>query len=322
MSSGPGILQRKILEHLKINNCIFYNQLLWEIAFERKEIEGEPPLSSHIEKGIIKKSFKENFRRSIQTLKEKEIINIEKRKLSDINEAFEYFPYHTERLEILQLRKALLPVVKEYIENEKPQKFGDSKIEEEIIAHIKKKPAYLALKTEWNKIEKEIIAILDPETPLHDTWIQILIRGRYLFASDSVSFNASFIRLYRLLKKNIDDTMNRESEILAHIRTLIQNAFDNNMWKIGKAKSVYYDFANMKQFSKDSLKDNIKKYLLDKSADIVTSLPGHKNEEYFSEGGIRWHLPNDIRYSNYMDQIITRQILRNQKIIVLKSPIS
>ncbi|HUN54439.1 MAG TPA: hypothetical protein VMU29_04720 [Smithella sp.] len=322
MSSGPGILQRKILEHLKSTDRIFYNQLLWKIAFERNEIKEEPPLSPHIEKGIIKKSFKENFRRSIQNLKEKEIINIEKRKLTDIDEAFEYFPYHTERLEIHQLRKALLPVVKEYIENEKPQKFGDAKIEEEIIAHIEKTPACHALKTAWNKIEKKIIAILDPEAPLHDTWIQILIRGRYLFASDSIPYRASFVRLYRFLNKNINNTMDRENEALTYIRALITKAFDNNMWKIGKAKSVYYDFANMKQFSKDSLKDNIREYLLDKSGDIVTSLPGYKNHNQSSDHELSWHFHDPIQYSDYMDQIITRQILKNQKIIVLKSPIS
>lgn len=319
MSSGPGRLQKKILDHLKIVNSIFYNQLLWEIASERKEIQEEPSLSPHIEKGAIKRSFKENFRRSIQNLLDKEIIIIEKRKLTDINEAFEYFPYHTERLEIYQLRKALLPVVKEYISNKNPQKFGDSKIEEEIILRIKKTPDYLNLKNSWNKIEKEIISILDPEAPLHDIWIQILIRGRYLFVSDSVNYSTSFVRLCRILNKKINITMDRECEILTQIKALVLSAFDNTMWRIGKAKSVYYDIANMRQFHRDSLKDNIKEYLLEKSGEIVSSLPGYKNREYFSEGGVKWHLLGDITYSNYMDQIITRQILKNQKIIVLKS---
>lgn len=317
MSSGPGVLQKKILDRLKSSSPIFYNQLLWEIAFERDEIETKSKLSPHIEKGTIRKSFKENFRRSIKSLEDNKVIIVEKRKLTDIDDAFRYFPYHTEQLEIYQLRQALLPSLKDYIIEENPQKFGDSKIENELILRLKDRPELEAIKAVWRKIEREIISILDVDSPSYDIWIQILVRGRYLFLSKSIDYKRSFVSLYANLKKRTDVTVKRESEILTHIKEFIENSFDKSMWNLGKTKSVYYSMANMRQYSKDSLNDDVKSYLLDKRAEIVKTLPDHKEPKKLSGRGIAWGNLGHVKYSDYMDQIITRQILRNQKIILL-----
>lgn len=319
MSSGPGVLQKKILDHLTSVPSVFYNQLLWDLSFERNEIRGRSKLSPHIEKGIIRKSFKENFRRSVESLENGKILTIEKRILTNINEAFEYFPYHTERLEIHQLRLTLLPILREYIIEENPHKFGDSKIEEELISHLKEDPDYMKIKEAWNRIEKKIVTSLDAESPLYDTWVQILVRGRYLFLSASIHHKASFVRLYSSLYKSNNGVMNLESEILNHIKELIANVFDNNEWKLGKAKSVYYDMANMRQYAKDSLKDNVKEYLLNKSGDIIKSLPGHKEPEKVVISGISWFGSREPIYSDYLNHLITRQILRKQKILILNS---
>lgn len=309
MSSGPGILQQKILNLLGNSPSLFYNQLLWEIAFEREEIQGKSKLSPYIETGIIKKSFKENLRRSIESLENNLRISVEKRKLTDIDEAFRYFPYHTDRLEIHQLRKLMLPVLKEYITEENPQKFGNSKIEEAIILQIKKDPNFSLIKADWNKIEREIINILNHESQINDLWLRLLVRGRYLFSSTSIKHSTSFVGLYNSLKKQ--NTTSEENETLAHINDMVANTFDAHLWNLGKTKSIYYDMANMNQYVKDHLKDDVKKYLLCKKRDIVASLPGHKE---LPRG---WAAKRGITYSQYIDQILTRQILRNQKIISL-----
>jgi len=315
MSSGPGVLQKRILDYLKTQPFVFYNQLLWNFAFERKEIEEVSNLSPHIEKGRIKRSFKENFRRSIESLAKNQTIIIEKRVVPDIDEAFEYFPYHTDRLEIHQLRRALLPALKEYIIDENPRKFGDSKIEEELISRSKIDPGYTDIKETWKRIEKEIIAILDTESPLYDSWLQILVRGRYLFSSNSIPHVTSFIRLYAILFKSNNGLPNKEGDILRNINTLISMAFENVEWRMGKTKAVYYDMANMRQYAKDSLKENVKEYLLNKRNDIITNLPGHKEPKREKTGGISWYNPRETVYSGYLDHLLTRQILRKQKIL-------
>jgi hypothetical protein len=322
MSSGPGILQKRILDYLRNHPSVFYNQLLWDLAFERKEIQGRSTLSPHIEQGIINKSFKNNFFRSIESLAESKIVNIEKRVLTKIDEAFEYFPYHTDRLEIHQLRLALLPVLREYIIEENPHKFGSAKIEEELISRIQADPSYSTTKDAWESIEKEIIAILDTESPLYDSWIQILVRGRYLFLSAPIQYKASFKQLYLSLNKEIGDTGDREGEILKHIRELITLVFDNDLWKLGKTKAIYYDMANMKQYHRDSLKDDVKKYLALKRSDIVQSLPGHKEPGRHTVRGVSYFGSREPTYSDYLDHLLTRQILRKQKIIALNLPSS
>jgi hypothetical protein len=319
MSSGPGTLQRRILECVGDSTPIFYRQLLWKIALERDEIEKSTKLCSHLEFGTIKKSFKENFRRSVNSLEKSKRIEIEAHKLTEIEDAFRYFPYHTDRLEIYELRKFLLPVLREYILKENPHRFGNSKIEEKQLSEIKKDQKYIDIQNQWIDIEKRLISILYKESPLYNNWLQILVRGRCLFISDSIAYHKSFVTLYKSLLNSMSIEMHYEMETLILINELMNVAFDKEKWKLGEIKSIYYEISNMTKYRKEYLKDEVKDYLREAEKDFVTLLPDHKEPQRSTVGPRKiifghW---GKVEYSKYMDMLITRQILRKQKIITL-----
>lgn len=304
------------MECLEKNPGIFYNRLLWDIAFERNEIDERHRLSAFLESGYINRAFKENFRRAVSRLEETKRVRIEKRKITDLDEAFNYFPYHTDRLDILQLRNNLLPTLREYILEEKPRKFGSPKIEEKLIEEIKKDQKYNILRSKWIAIEKKILTVLDPEKQSHDKWMQLLIRGRYLFASDSISHHRSLTDLHNVLLRSTTDDRVEEIGILDEIRNLMRFAFDWDKWKLGEIKAVYYDLAHFGKYGKERLKDDVKDALLRKQEQLIVSLPNHQEpKSIVTARGRSWGHIGPRKYSEYLDKLITRQILREQKIL-------
>jgi len=327
MSSGPGILQKQIIDTLQNHDSfIFHRTLLWQIGFQRNEIEIEGKLCSEIEKGHLRNSFKENFRRAVQKLGETGRIEIREEKITDLDYAFDYFPYHTGYLEIHQLRKKLLPTIKEYIKENNPKRFWYSEIEENQISKIRKTEKFLGARRHWRSIQKNIISILNSgDTDMFDQWLQCLIRGRYLFSKRTVSHSKSLVLIYNTLESQ-ENMTTIESNTLKRLKTLIQSTFDKANWKLGELKSIYYKIANFQRQYRDTLSEEVKDYLRSKHEALILSLPGHEEPpppiEYKTRIGKRngvMRMPQleKRRYSDYLDKLITKQILKNQRSIKL-----
>lgn len=157
MSSGPGALQKQILSSLpKYPAFAYQRQVLWNLSVTRNEIKTTGQICPYIESGAIHKSFQESFRRAVKGLAESGRIILEQKKATTINEAFDYFPYHTSSLEIHQLRKKLLPLIARYIIDESPRCFGHSKIEAELLSRIQDTKKFKKIQLKWKLAEMEI----------------------------------------------------------------------------------------------------------------------------------------------------------------------
>lgn len=323
MSAGPGTLQRKILDTLrKYNSFVAQRKILWEIAKETNKIEITGELSngelrSGIPTGFITKPFSESFRRAVKSLCENGLIEIQKTKLTNLEEAFDYFPYHTSEVEIFYLRQKLLTTIIEYIKDEKPHRLGSSKIEEYQISEIKDTQKYEEAGWKWNPIQRGIISILHGgETDLFDQWVQCLVRGRYLFLDKQIAYSKSFMLIYNNLRKQENKTI-AESNMLKSLKALISSTFDKTDWELGRLKSALYGVGQFQKYQKDTLNEEVKDSLLEKHAALITALPGQEEpEKIISEGRrINWAAWSQRKYSEYLDKLLTKQILKNHSFI-------
>jgi len=322
MSAGPGKLQRRILHILREHKSFIpQRKVLWEIAREidKIEITGElsnGELRSGIPTGSVKRSLEESFRIAVKSLGENGSIEIKKAKFINLDEAFDYFPYHTSNLEISCLRQKLLPTIIEYIKEEKPRRFGSSEIEEKQIAEILNTEKYKEAGRQWNAIQKEIISILHRgDTDIVDQWIQCLVRGRYLFVDEKIAYSRSFTLIYRNLEKQENKTT-AELNALISLKNLIRFVFDKTDWKIGRLKSVLYGMGKFEKHQKDTLDDEVKYDLLKKHEALITALPGHVEPEKPKGRGMAWgHVGKERRYSEYLNKLLTKQILKRHRLI-------
>lgn len=317
MSSGPGILQRQIIESIQVQDSSTYqNILLWKIASERAEIEKGKEIYPGLNEGSIHRSFVENYRRAIISLDDNGIIKIKKQKIVAVDEAFDYFPYHTIDLYIHQLRTLLLPTIREYIKEKNPRRFWHCEIEENQIERRKKTRKYKIAQGKWDVIEKNIISILhNTNTNVMDLWLQLLVRGKYLFSDTSIHHNRSFVDLYRLFSEQ-DDLSRKGIETAKKIKELINLTFSKREWELGEMKSALYKITEMKKFFSDSLNDEIKDHLWRKHKDLLITLHDHKEPKpVTTKRGMTFGWPGERKYSKDLDKLITKQIFRKQNLI-------
>lgn len=276
MSAGHGILQKQILNRLKgQESYTFQRTVLWELADDRNEIVKTGSLCSGIETGYIKKSFSENFRRAIKRLAEDKKIEIKDEKLTDLDEALAYFPYHTSQLEIHQLRKKLIPSIMDYINEKDPRRYWYFDVEKKQISMTKGADHFRRSISIWNRLQEKILIILkDRDTNQFDLWLECLVRGRHLFCQKKFKHPKPLINFYDDLDENVSKTA-IELEALQLLKELIESTFDREDWDIGDLKSVYYGIADFQKGYSDNLSSKVKHYLRDKHRELITSLPDH-----------------------------------------------
>ena len=324
MSSGPGILQTQILNKLREKDSyIFQRILLWEIAVERSEIKKTGSLCLGIERGYIKKSFGENFRRAVKRLRETGKIEVKDEKLTDLDEALSYFPYHTSQLEIHQLRKKLIPSIVEYINENKPRKHWYYDIEKNQLSKIKRTQKFRAARRIWKRIQEKILLMLkEKDATVFDEWLECLVRGRYLFFGKKFVHSKFLVTFYDNFEGQKEKTV-IEQETIKLLKNLIDSTFDKGDWDIRELKSVYYEIANFQKGYSDNLANGVKQYLRDKHKGLIISLPGHEEPEPPTppkDSNSKWvrSLHRDlymrnIEYSKYLDKLLTRQILKKHR---------
>lgn len=314
MSSGPGTLQNQILSLLPKNHTfVFKNLILWDLAFQRSEIININKITEELTLGIIKKSFQENFRRAVNSLIENGKIIAEKRKMTDVSEAFQNFPYLTPNLEINMLRKKLLPSVLEYIQGPRfKPKFGKGKIEEEIAKKLRKEEKHQLLE-KWFIIERKIAIVLSEcEDNRFEMWLNCVARGRNIFTNSGPKSSLSMTSIISKLKKERGLYQN-ELVTLADIENIMNNHFANAEWDIGECKKIYYAISDMSKGSKGKIDDELKRYLHDKHQDFIESLPEHKSPKKHQikiKGKTKWMRYGQHHYGPLLDKILTKQILR------------
>ncbi len=319
MSSGPGVLQLQILRALEEKSREFHRVLLWTLALSRNEILKTGSMWGNIEEGILKKSFTENFMRALKSLKDAGKITVKKEKITDINSFIDFIPYTTSRLELFQLSSKLLPIIHEYIEEEKPSILLNHNFDFESyqIDKLRKSNVaeFTAFQSAWISIEKDIVLFLaQADTLNYDLWLNLVIQGRFLFRGRRENLKVPMFITMERLKQHSSSMAPAEANLLKAIAALIKEIAKNIEWQMGEIKNVLYAFCNVSKYSKTSLRDEFKQYLFTKKPTLLEHLPGH--EEPSPRVINRLHLvEKDRTFSPLLDQLINRHILREQFVL-------
>lgn len=299
MSRGIGKLQNQILENIPKNSPIEENKLLWILANYNKRII-KKKINDEFSEGFIENSFYKSFKRSIGGLEDKHIFRMAK-KINDINELFELYPYKTKKYELLQLRKKILPSLLEYITKEGYQQFSVSNTEHHLLDEFERsKPKkFKKAKKEWRRLESKIIILLCNRDVNRRDLLSILIKGRAYFFDNSASYEKPLFSLIHGWQKKIENnTETEEDKLFSDILTFYKKYFDQEQFKYNRMKSKIYSAVQLGSGLKD---ERVKSYLWETNEKFISSLPGHKDPP-----------PKYLRfpreYSNYLDKLIDTHI--------------
>lgn len=306
MSSGPGKTQALILTHLSATPILF-NKLLWNLAHAQNGISCQGKYG-FLRAGRISRSFEESFRRAVRGLHENELITVTKRKFNDLDEAIDCLPYVTSNLQLHELRMGVKAEILDYLLTG-GAKDVDVDFESYTVAKIKKgdPSAFFELEKEWEDIEQGVIFRLSQNSTCLDEWLNVLVRGRSLFAKRKLDFKKPLYALHASLKAH--DESECSLEILSKILVLLERISSYESWRMGAIKQDLY-----KALKANVVTDELKHYLFKKHGDDFVSLPKHK--EPLKKGGFS-ALSFNRKYDPILNKLVDRQLLKNHSYLSL-----
>jgi len=298
MSRGHGKIQISIIETIKqdFGNQVQQNYLIWHLAEKEKKIKTLNIDS--FKTGFIDNSFNKSIQRAIIELGKEEVIQIQPRKLTSLDQFISYYPFKTTKLEIKELRINLLPLIKFFLEETGP-KYGPYREELFLIEKIKKekKEEFRRASEKWISFEKKIFRILAQTEENRDKLISIIIKGRQLFMDSKAEYGRALFSLLNEDKKLIP--------IISEIHAFYSEVIKNEDWNHVVMKSQIYAVANLAKGSRSSLNEDFKKFLYEKKSGYVSNLPGHSVINHESRGRL-FGLKNEINFSKLLDKLIDR----------------
>jgi hypothetical protein len=307
MSRGPGQLQKAILSQLERDpDSVLQNVLLWNIALERDEFEKNGKAfhlnGKVVQEGRIKKSFEISFRRAVKTCSAAGLVCQNRTKITTLDEFIQLLPFITTRLEIFELRSALLPTIKKYIERNPTTNLDPFEYQLEILED-KHSSAYKELKRSWENIETDALKLIsNTELQNIDLWLDTLCWGRYHFRDRNRS------GVLRIPSKTESDT---EEKIANSLRVLVGRIKTFSEFKIGNAKKVLYALFQAPRHGKTNLTKDFRNFLFNEQEELIKSLPGDEEPATSRLYG-RYH-DNYLerrKFSPLLDQLFDRHIFR------------
>jgi hypothetical protein len=308
MSKGPGRLQRLILDSFEGTESLQQNKLIWKLAENEDQIKITGKLGPDLEVGSIKDSFSKGIQRAINDLCSKKHLVQNQKKLLNLNQFARYYPYKTSRLEIISLRKRILPLIKEFVDRNGPV-FGVGSAEIHGLQMLSESDRIQHKKAvnDWRIIEDKIISIVrDVEEPLKTHFIALLMKGRQLLLDDRAGYGKALIAIMEELGE-VDGLGPHELALLEQLnlfyRTHIRSLVRHNLMK-----GQIYAVAGLSKGEKPHLKTAFKEYLLRKDPSFIRGLPDHKDGalagRVFAVVGFGETV--ETRFSGLLDKLIDR----------------
>lgn len=323
-------MQSSVLAEIEnLGGEVLQNQLLWRMAELNGKISKGPILHEDVYEGAIENSYKNSFMRAVTTLTEDEIIKPKDRLINDIPELFTLYPFKTLSLEIYCLRRILLPVLKNYIEDghrHSPYsphtlpRFGKSDHEIFILANIKDSSPefHKRVKAKWLAFESEILEILAArKTSRFDIWMKLLLRGRQLFLEEkSLRYGLAFHAIFEKLLSSKDEMDETEQGLLGRMEKLKGRVFSEDDIRRAAMKTALYQLGNFQKGGAATLHKEVKGFMLEKHPDLIRALPGHKDPAIsrFTSG---W--PHELAtFSKLLDKLIDRRVFSGFRFVSIK----
>lgn len=307
MSRGPRKIQKTILQALQTANApIQRNKLLWALAKQSNRIVIDDLLCENIRTGGIEDSYIKSYQRALKGLSDSGQITIKKRKLRDIDEFIEYYPYKTAALEIFLLRTNLLPLIKTYLEgpwSRVPYSVGDNelyileKTKNEFPDRLKRHALH------WRKIEKKIFLQLPGgKMTIRNLWVSLVMKGRQLFLDSRAKYGMAFHVIIEKIENSQEKLCPAELELLEEIQKFKRKVFKPEVMKHSRLKSKLHVVAYFGEGSRPTLTDEIKEHFLSEKPELVENLPDYHQPPSIG----RHHFPPS--FDPILDKLIDRHV--------------
>ncbi len=325
MSRGPGKIQKSILSYLENREQpVLRNKMLWELANHNRSITLKGNYCDSIGRGNIDSNFIKSFSRAILKLEDFEKIQISEEKFRNIEDVIQLYPYKTTKVEILQLRKNLLPYLKKYFSDSYLPPYGGSRYsiaenEIHILQMIKSTEPnfYNKACAQWQKLENRIILILPKHiSSKKKLWLNTLIRGRQLFLDKNIKSTYSFDSLCIELKDKIRKFSQNESNLAKKIIKFKDKIIPREVRDHHRLKSKLHTIVFLNGTSTPKLKPEFKKYLLKEEPNIIKSMPKFFSNEDEKKGK-RLHFHHQTNFDPTLDKLIDQYIFSNFEFISL-----
>lgn len=277
MSRGPGVLQQRILGVLQLREEVPVGQLCWELAEEAKAIDDER-IVGPIRSGELRPSFYSGFRRALNGLCATGSVVVSSRVLTEGNVALVY-SYRTLRLEVLELRRLILPHLVRYAQD---KGFNWEEVEERIVQNLDTATRLPQCQAKWATLETRLWHLGNDES-LRYAVLPLIVRGSGYFGKSATSVHVpgSFAQQVKAAKDILPQ------DVIHELQDLYRLAFAQEDRQRVVSKGRFFAFADFGRNQKRvQLNDEALNWLVDEMPEVVKKLDGFVEGKPALEGEI------------------------------------
>jgi hypothetical protein len=293
LSRGPGSLQQIIFDRVSAAGTICLNRLLWDVALERRA--ARPSVTD---------SFNSGFRRSVRRLVEEGHIRPERRRLTDIDDLIECYPYKSRDADVKSVRFQLLPVAKAYLGWRQVRKYSPADNERYLYRDLSEDVRAEA-EARWRNVEPVLFAALTSGGDhVREAVFDVLVRGQQLFGRRPMLHRAPLTVLLDQVIALASDSL--PAEAVADLRHLAA-IFPAPVLARLKLKSDLYEIAQLGRDHSQHIKDDFIQYAMRTMPDVMRSMPGFKPARF--ERVAKLSLPFKEEVSPLVHKLLRRDAL-------------
>jgi hypothetical protein len=168
---------------------------------------------------------------------------------------------------------------------------------------------FKTLKRDWTIIQALILTQIATDDSHLDRWLDILVRGRFLFSQRKTDFKRPLHLLFDTLKDL--DVSTAVAGIYKKLSELIDGLSTYETWGMGEIKLNIYKMLHISSNTgKSELKEDAKHFFFNKHQEDFITLPDHKEPTSKRLGRINFIDPKR-KYDPIMDQIVDRQLFKH-----------
>jgi hypothetical protein len=295
MSRGPGKMQSLILSNLNGEKLFQLNVLRWQLWTEEF---GNP-------NSDMSKSFYVSFNRALELLDDRLIRK--RRRLRDLKELRNYYPFKTQKAQIRDLRRKLLPFFEEFV-NETGAKYTEAQNENFLFRQLLPEDQQFSVEA-WRRLESRIYTLIgSAEAKRSRILIQLVTRAWELFRTEKhVSVKNSFRYLAEsAFESSVSDPF--EQSIKDEVFDILNRCFPGSTLPRARLKSQVYRAFSFSKKAQPHLKQDFREFLTEKHHNFLETLPGHQPAERKAVEKRTFYIPREERLSPMLDNIVTRDV--------------
>lgn len=301
-------MQRRIKARVSLGE-ISVNQLCWHLAEDLGAVEVGASVGAGINSGAVRQSFYSGFLRALKGLAMKGEVVVSSRVLT-IKDVAVVYPYKTLRLEVRELRTALLPHLVRYGDS---KGFNQEEVEARIRTDMEGTDKLRHCRAMWARIESRLWE--QGNGPLvRQIVLPLIVCGcGYFGAGGIIQVSGSLLQHARAAKYILPE------DVLEDLRALYRFAFDQDDNDRVASKGRFFAFADFGRHQGGvDLNDDVLRWLVDEVPDVVKALHGFVEEPPTREGPVDftdWVPIRDHTFPLLLRRLVDRRIFEKHEFV-------